>query len=523
MQTIRGRLAVWYAVAMVAALGAFAAAIYFVERPTSYRELDADLDTRAQLIDRILSQAYQAMDSIVEHNVMMDAPALVLDVARVLEGVPGYVLVLGKEGRPLFFGSGVAVAGAIQRETPGRARGPEVGASRVAGREQAESDTTQGESVLVFGQAPAIIDIFVEAVLAQPAEEPVGMVDLGAPFGLVRYVVRPVRSAGPSISSVTSGVSTANLVLRPQRLIMVMFLVAPFVIAASTVIAYVLAGRTLQPVDRVVDEVEAITDGRSLHRRLATPVTRDEVSRLIRTLNEMLSRLETSFGALRRFTADASHELKTPLTVLRSGIERAMTHPQVSPEVLEVLEEALVEQKRMTELVDSLLTLARADEGRAPLMLEPVELKDILLEIAETASILGEHAGVDVSVHIPNRPQTIPVDRARIRQLLMNLLTNAIKYTPAGGKVSVESIMKRDEVLIKVADTGVGIAPGELPHVFDRFWRSDPARSRTGQRAGTGLGLAICKWIAEAHGGSIHVHSRPSYGTTMTVSLPLEG
>jgi signal transduction histidine kinase len=276
-------------------------------------------------------------------------------------------------------------------------------------------------------------------------------------------------------------------------------------------------------VDSIVDEVEAITDGRSLHRRLAAPVTRDEVSRLIMTLNLMLARLENSFAALRRFTADASHELKTPLTVLRAGLERAMAHPELPQEVLGVLEETLVEQKHMTELVDSLLTLARADEGRAPLVLERVDVGDILNEISETASILGEQAGVDVTVRMPNRRQPMSVDRNRIRQLLMNLLTNAIKYTPAGGKVLVESVIKRDEVLIKVADTGIGISPGELPQVFDRFWRSDPARRRSSQRSGTGLGLAICKWIAEAHGGSIRVQSRKGEGTTMTVALPLEG
>jgi signal transduction histidine kinase len=351
----------------------------------------------------------------------------------------------------------------------------------------------------------------------------IGAVDLGPPFGVLRFFVRPVSDAGPMVSAVVSGIGTSDLVLQPQRLLLVMLLMAPLVIIASTFIAYALAGRTLQPVTSIVDEVEAITDGRSLHRRLAQPLSRDEVSRLVRTLNEMLSRLETSFAALRRFTADASHELKTPLTVLRSGIERAMTHPEVRPQVLGVLEETLVEQKRMTELVDSLLTLARADEGRAPLVLERADLADILNEISETASLLGEQAGVDVTVSMPRRPQVLSVDRGRIRQLLMNLLTNAIKYTPAGGTVSVEPVKKRDEILIKVVDTGVGISPGELPHVFDRFWRSDPARSRSSQRGGTGLGLAICKWIAEAHGGSIRVQSRQGIGTTMTVALPLDG
>ena len=149
-------------------------------------------------------------------------------------------------------------------------------------------------------------------------------------------------------------------------------------------------------------------------------------------------------------------------------------------------------------------------------------MRDVLNEISETANILGEQAAINVSVNIPDRPQLLYLDRERIRQLLMNLLTNAIKYTPAGGEVTVGSARQAGKVVIKVSDTGVGIAPGELPHVFDRFWRADPARSRSGQRSGAGLGLAISKWIAEAHGGSIQANSRPGRGTTMTVTLPVE-
>ena len=300
-----------------------------------------------------------------------------------------------------------------------------------------------------------------------------------------------------------------------------MLLTAPLFIGLSVLIGYFLVGRTLQPVDTIVDEVEAISDGRSLHRRLAEPRSHDELARLSGTLNAMLSRLEVSFASLRRFTADASHELKTPLTVLRSGIERAITHPKAPPEVMEVLEETLVEVNRMAELVDALLTLARADEGRAPLHLEQACLQDLLGEVSETASILGEQADVAVSVHVPDQPITLAVDPSRIRQLLMNLLTNAIKYTPQGGEVVIDCARADGQVILSVRDTGVGIAPGDLPHIFDRFWRADQARSRTGSRPGAGLGLAISKWIAEAHGGTITVQSRAGRGTTFTVILPI--
>jgi signal transduction histidine kinase len=490
MQTIRGRLAVWYAIALVATLAVFAFAIYAFERPTAYRQLDANMQARADLIAVMLS----AQDTLLQIDPLTGRPELVAEMAEQLRGVPDYGLLLGADGVPVF-DWGITLT---------------------------EPDTSPGGGVVAQQAGPFVVSQFADAVSLLPPGGGVGSVQLRSPFGQVRYYSRPVTTPREQITAVVSGISTGRLSMRPARLVVVMLLVAPFVVLASTGIAYVLAARTLEPVDNIVDEVEAITDGRSLHRRLATPTARDEVSRLTFTLNAMLSRLERNFMALRRFTADASHELKTPLTVLRSGIERAITHPEASPEVLEVLEETLVGVKRMTDLVDSLLTLARADEGRAPLHLERVDLRDILAEIAETANILGEQWSVNVSVAIPEDVQQVSVDRNRFRQLLMNLLTNAVKYTPAGGDVSIESSREHGNMVLRVRDTGIGIAPGELPYVFDRFWRADPARSRSGQRSGSGLGLAIGKWIAEAHGGSIQAQSRPGRGTTMTVTLPFE-
>jgi signal transduction histidine kinase len=251
-------------------------------------------------------------------------------------------------------------------------------------------------------------------------------------------------------------------------------------------------------------------------------MVKDELARLAETLNEMMARLERSFQALRRFTADASHELKTPLTVFRSGVERALTTPHVPRETLEVLEELLMEANGMAELVDTLLTLARADEGRAPLHREAVDLRAIVEEARETGDLLADPAGLSLTVETPPAPLVVPVDKSRIRQLLLNLLTNAVKYTPPGGRVRVRLTAEDHHAALVVADTGIGIAPGDLPHIFDRFWRADTARTRTGERSGVGLGLAICKWIAEAHGGTIAVQSRPGRGTTFTVTLPRE-
>ncbi len=477
MHTIRARLAVGYAMALGATLFVFAGIIYIAQGSQAFAELDSRVRVESDLIAAILGESFRARERVVVAD-PFGRPVLTPDVASLLEGVPGYVIVVGPERALLHLSA------------------------------EARS--------LPFGSARALIDVAEDSVAGG-----FGLVDLAAPVGQVRYFVRPISEAGPNVAAVVSAAPTSGFVVSPPRLLTAMLWTVPFILVVSLVIGYLLVGRTLKPVDLIVDEVEAISDGRSLHRRLAEPTSYDELARLTVTLNAMLSRLEKSFGTLRRFTADASHELKTPLTVLRSGIERSLTHPTTSPEVMETLEETLLEVNRMAELVDSLLTLARADEGRAPLHLDDLDLREVLAELAETASILGEQASVDVTVEVPAEPVRMHADRSRLRQLLQNLLSNAIKYTSAGGEVWIGSALEDGNVVLTVRDSGMGIAPGDLEHIFDRFWRADPARSRTGSRPGAGLGLAICKWTAEAHGGSIEVQSKPGRGTTFTVSLPL--
>jgi signal transduction histidine kinase len=318
---------------------------------------------------------------------------------------------------------------------------------------------------------------------------------------------------------VAQQVSASDLI--PSVALSSIILVAPLVFLLSLIGAYAVIGNTFRPVDHLINEVEAITDGRSLHRRLPTdPASGDELVRLALTLNAMLTRLETSFAALRRFTADASHELKTPLTVLRADVERAMHPGTHRAERMIALEEALQETARMSDLVDSLLTLARADEGRFDIYRQPVELEPLVREIYETAVILGEDAGLSLSLRTLENV-VVMGDRTRLRQLLLNLVTNAIKYTPRGGSVEVAVVRRPgDEVAISVRDTGIGISTADLPHVFDRFWRADRARSRASERGGFGLGLAISQWIVQAHGGTIGVQSRLGRGSLFTVVLP---
>ena len=479
MNTIRGWLAAWYAAALGATMFVFAVTIYFVQRSESLAELDDRTRLEADVVSALLRLSQREPGGVVSLNPATGKPELDGRAANRLSVIPDYVVVLGSAGEPLFFSADL-------RSLP------------FASADRLLQVVSRGDAAVGFGR-----------------------VTLDEPAGEVRYYVRSITEAGPQVRWVLAGGSTGKLVLGPQRLASSMLVIAPLILAVSILIGYLLVGRTLRPVENIVDEVEAITDGRSLHRRLQSLRTGDELARLTATLNAMLARLERNFASLRRFTADASHELKTPLTVLRSGIERAITHPKAPPEVLEVLEETLIEVKRMTDMVDSLLMLARADEGRAPLHLDAVDLRLLLPEISETAGMLGEQAGVSVTVNIPGAPQVLEADTSLIDRLLMNLLTNAIKYTPRGGSVWIDTALDNHQITLTVRDTGIGIAAADLPHVFDRFWRADQARSRTGERPGAGLGLAICKWIAEAHGGFIDVQSRVGRGTTFTVTLPV--
>ena len=325
---------------------------------------------------------------------------------------------------------------------------------------------------------------------------------------------------GARASQLWIGTGAESARIFPTDLAATILITAPFLLALSLSGAYAIAGRAFSPVDRIIDQVEAISDGRSLHRRLAIGAAGDELSRLSSTLNAMIERLETSFGALRRFTADASHELKTPLTVIRADVERSMSPQSTSTEKDIALEEALQQVTRMTDLVESLLTLARADEGRFDLHREPVQMSDLTREVVETARLLGEMAGLTIDVPVMEDAEVLG-DATRLRQLFLNLVTNAIKYTSRGGRVEITLSCADEQVLFSVRDTGIGIAAADLPYIFERFWRADRARSRASERGGFGLGLAICQWIAQAHGGSLTVESRLGRGSRFVAILPL--
>ena len=476
MTTIRWRLTFWYTVALTVTVAAFGILLYAERRSSSIRELDQRLLLEADLADRWLTESYNVLGRIVTTGEAR--PALDPGISAYLEAVRDYLIVVDTTGAVLALSE-------VARELPA-------------------SDVQRLSSVLDSLRLPKAS----------------GTIDLKGAVGAVRYLAVRMEAAGPEVGGVLVATPVTRVPFGPEALLRSMLLIAPVIVLGAVVVGHWLAGTSLRPVQGIMDEVEAISDGRSLHRRLAVPMSGDEMARLALTVNGMLARLEQSFGSLHRFTADASHELKTPLMVLRAGVERALVHPGVPGEILQSLDETLAQINQMSEMVENLLTLARADEGRAPLAVEETDLRAIVADVAETAGMLGESADVTVTSDIPRHEVRLAVDRHRIREMLLNLVTNAIKYTPAGGTIGLSLGDEGDAVAFTVRDSGIGIAPGDLPHIFERFWRADPARSRTGDRPGTGLGLAITKWIAEAHGGTITVQSRPGRGTVFVVRLP---
>jgi signal transduction histidine kinase len=236
-------------------------------------------------------------------------------------------------------------------------------------------------------------------------------------------------------------------------------------------------------------------------------------------LNQAVDRLDAAFTQMRRFNADASHELRTPLTIVRGEAEVALRSPRPALEYQRVLRSILEETEHMAHLIDGLLTLARADSGELKLEARPISLHDLLADLYQQAQVLAREKGIQIDFDCP--PALLAHgDDLRLRQLFLNLLDNAIKYTGPGGRVWLEAWEEKGQPVVQVRDTGIGVAAADLPHLFERFFRVDKARSR--EVGGSGLGLSICKWIVDAHGGTISVVSRPGDGTSFRVRLPAE-
>ncbi len=477
MLSTRVKLTAAFLAGLVAVTATLFLAVLAARNNAVYHDIALYAAAQGDLAASVITDAEQSNEKVMATGDTAPIALLSPKVVERLQSLPGYIVVVDTTGRAVY-------------------RSPDV--MRLQGNDMATlqtqlADLPKSGEALIF-----TLDSLQEKVL---------------------FVSHSLAGNKDGLSRIASGAIATRASTVPREYMLDALVIVPLIIGAAGMGAFLILGRTQRQLNEITTEVAAITDGRSLHRRLALSEETTDFADLVTTLNAMISRLETSFAGLRRFTADASHELKTPLTVLRADVERAMMTSSQTERMV-ALEESLQEVRRMTDLVESLLTLARADEGRFDLHREPVELGPLVQEVYETALILGEAQGVTVNLPF-TADVTVMGDRTRLRQLFLNLVTNAIKYTPSGGKVELGVGRHPDNVTFAVRDTGIGISAADFPHIFERFWRADRVRSRMSERGGFGLGLAISQWIAQAHGGSLIASSRLGRGSLFTVTLPL--
>jgi heavy metal sensor kinase len=333
-----------------------------------------------------------------------------------------------------------------------------------------------------------------------------------------RVYARPIMADGRVVALVQVGTPEEPFDRAVDRLSMLLAAVVPLALLLAGGGGLFLAGRAFDPIDRITRTAAEI-GGEDLTRRLPDQVVRapGELGRLAATFNHMLDRLENAFQRQRRFTADASHELRAPLTLLLGQVDVALQRPRSGEEYTHVLRGLREDILRLRRLADVLLALARADARQDLLSPEPLDLGELVQQVVDAMAPSADER--QIRLEAQSTPGVvIHGDQARLMQLLLNLVENAFNHTLPGGRVIVSAAPggNPEMACLSVRDTGCGIAPEHLPHVFERFYRADSART-TG---GAGLGLAICSWIVEAHGGQVEVDSELGVGTTFTVSLP---
>jgi len=333
----------------------------------------------------------------------------------------------------------------------------------------------------------------------------------------LRFLEQTIEAHG-HVYRVTTGVGSDDVVETLSLLRSSLLAIAPLIFLLAAAGGYWLSRRALSPVDVLVRTARQIS-GANLSSRLQKLETGDELQRLSDTLNEMLARIEAAFLRITEFTADASHELRTPVSLIRTEAEVALRRPRGEAEYQESLRHILLEAERTTSLIEKLLALARADSGREMLHLQPVDLRETLGEVVESWRQVAAIRNLKFSANFPAQDCLVMGDEPALRRVADILLDNAFKYTPPPGSVELSLGHAGESLVIAIRDSGVGIAEEDRKKIFERFYRVDKARSR--EMGGAGLGLAIAQWIVAQHLGSITVESEGGRGSTFRVELPM--
>ena len=458
--SVRTRLTLWYAGVLGLSLIAFALLIYYAAAAIFHQRQDESLHSTAQTV----ASAY--VEELEEQHSLAKAGEVVL---AELTFPNHYVEVIDNTGRPIAWSknlSGKTFAIPLLTVEEARARSSGV--------------------VTVDGLRAAVVPL--------SADQNLGFAVVAEPLSVIEDGLRQLRRD--------------------------FFAGVPLVLLLASAGGYFLARKSLAPIASMNSQTQRISV-ESLSQRLDVTSPRDELGRLATTINDLLARLESSFNEQQRFIADASHELRTPLAVLRGETEVALAKQRNADEYQQSLSLIQEEAERLSRIVEDLFILARQPiDAPATLMRERVSLNEAIKDCARAAQVLATRKGVRLTMESNSSSIDLNGDKELITRMILNLLDNAVKYTPAGGEISLALSRQNGNAEIVVRDTGIGIAETDRQRVFDRFYRVDKARSRA--LGGAGLGLSIVRWIVEIHGGDIHIDSAPGLGSTFTVELPLK-
>jgi two-component system, OmpR family, sensor kinase len=465
--TIRTKLILWYCSLLVAVIVLFAVGVFGVTRWTLISAIDNTLEETARQVI-VNSRAIPISQFGGRESILVDLPSLdIFRASGVLVQV--WVQVTSDEPRLASWSANL-----LDYRAP-------------LDRRMLGSDSPHYTSVTINGSNLRVLT------------SPVPVTGQGRLFGNVQVAA--------SLEAVTAAM---------DRLLGMMLISGGLATLGSIGIGMWLSDHTLKPINAITEAADQIATTNDLGTRLPWDGPMDELGRLISVFNRMLDRLEQLFSAQQRFVADVSHELRTPLTAVRGNLDLIRRYG-MDPASLEAIES---EVDRMSRMVNDLLLLARADSGGMTLDLMALDLDTVVTEVYREAQVLAKDRDLKV-VMAHFEPVRIKGNPDRMKQLLLNLVSNAIKFTADGGQISLSLCQEDGEGIVTVTDTGIGIAPEDLEHVFDRFYQAELSRTRADVNSGSGLGLSIAKWIAEAHGGSLTVESQPGKGTTFTLTVPV--
>jgi heavy metal sensor kinase len=467
-KTIKFRLTLWYVVILGILLTSFSFFLYFTLADSLYKGVDNKIKTMAEVVASSTRSPFGAGPSISDLDRVMAERFGIRPLGR-------FIQVLDESGRV-----GERSTNLSNVQIP----------LSVKTLEATSKGRTTFETVQVMEKYP------------------------------LRLVTMPIIDNGKMAGIVQVGSSLEGVEEALHQLLLILLIAVPGALLLASAGGLFLANKALRPVDEITQIARRIGSG-DLSQRIRIKRVNDEIGRLASTFNEMIAKLEDSFRRVTRFTADASHELKTPLTILRGEAEVGLKKRRTLQEYQRILTSNLEEISRMSRIVDDLLTLSRADMGGHAIERQAVDLSSLAREVGKDLQVLAREKKIDLKF-TGDGFTTVQGDPLFLRQLIMNLTENGLRYTPSGGEVElkVKGDHEQGVVRIFVSDTGVGIARKDQKRVFDRFFRVDKARSR--ETGGTGLGLNICQWIAHAHDGQIAVESMVGKGSTFTVTLPLK-